>query len=156
MNTEWSDELKPEPFTNWHNPTRFEQFIELTLPCNIARVSVDEDGNRRQWVQLQQTRRVTWPPGETKALPSRFDRAIHHVTGCKHPKCVAAGVYCQDPANAPASAVISGGLAPLLRREGQKVGFDVSIEPAAIAAGLMEGKEDPAVAAARARKAVAK
>ncbi len=156
-----------EPMTAWTNPTSHPISFELAVPANISRVVVDDLGIRHTIKIDHEMRRVTFATGETQSLPSKYDGAIHILTGCGHPGCKNA--ICRDPSNAGPRAMVNGGLAPLLQREGQRYGVDRSLvtraappRSVAIAPGDVVGKlaaladEDPAIARARARKAASK
>ncbi len=84
--------------TQWHNPTE-----------DVVSVILTDPGNRQF--------RFTIRPGETVALDSQYDRSIQLVD-CGKPEChnrPAGGHYC----NAGHPGLISGGLAPQLRRVGK-------------------------------------
>lgn len=75
-----------ETYTEWYNPLDVPQYVDIF-----------HDGQPRPT-------RYKWAPGETKPVPSRYDRAIHRVE----------------------NGVIIAGLAPQL----QKVGGDAKLDPA--------------------------
>jgi hypothetical protein len=84
--------------TKWHNPLHTEQRVTLA------------------------GREIVIPAGGSAEIDPRFDSAIHAVVcGHQHPRCSVRGI-CSDLGNAPATAMVVGGLAPLLVREGQKYG----------------------------------
>jgi hypothetical protein len=140
MTKEWESETastSDEKMTYWHNTLDRPWSIELMVPAHIVKASVDDEGKRKTWTITQVPKTVTWAPGETKSLPSRFDRAMHLVTACGHPGCLQG--ICRNPATAPARARVQGGLAPLLQRIGPKgepqaYGVDSSLLPKARAA----------------------
>ncbi len=162
---EWEHEsarTSDDAMTTWTNPLDVEQTIEVQVPANITKVATDDFGHRRQWTVTQVTKKIHFAPGETKALPSKFDSAIHQVTQCGHPPPCRA--FCRHPADAGPRAVLSGGLAPMLQREGQRYSIDVSliarssdvrsmsVAPADVKGQLADDGDDPTLARARARR----
>lgn len=99
-----------EKLTQWHNPLAVEQHVDLFV-----------GGERRPT-------RYRWKPNETRALPSRFDRAIHTVH----------------------NGVIIGGLAPQLVNLGSGDKLDAALDTEAVA---KRQAEIEAAAATVARKA---
>ncbi len=167
--TELDIEPKPRPKTRWTNPTDHEQALDLSVPCNETRVYTDaETGARRQVTITQRSVRVTIAPGETTELSADYDLAIHRIHLCGHDGCK---MYCKRPADAGPKAVVVGGMAPLLQREGQRYSIDSALIPRPvvqrsvavapgdvtkrIAAAAAADEEDPALERARARRKAA-
>lgn len=65
------------------------------------------------------------PPGETRELDSRYDRAIHMID-CGRDDCYRKGRFC----SAGHEGLIVGGLAPLLVRVGKNDTLDKSLDTA--------------------------
>jgi len=99
-----------ERYTKWHNPLPHHQHVDIYLG--------DES----------RPTRYRWAPGETKALPSRYDYAIHRTH----------------------NGIVIGGLAPQL----VKLGDSETLDPA-LDTTLMEKRqaEVDAAAAAATKKA---
>lgn len=91
--------------TRWLNPTSHSQRVILQ----------HADGRQFQ---------VTWEPGETKELPSDFDRAIHMVD-CGQDACHQHGWFCTKGHD----GLVQGGLAPLLVRVGAKDTLQPDLDP---------------------------
>ncbi len=117
--------------TTWTNPCTSDP-ISVTVatgrvlkhPAPIAR----EDGSHAV-LEEEERVAVVWQPGETKAVPTRFARAIHIVLGCSHHDC--RNAICKDPESAGPKATVIGGGAPLLQRSGQTYGIPGSLIPRA-------------------------
>ncbi len=164
MNTEWTF-ASPRAMTAWTNPTQDRQRITIDVPAHITKTAIDDNGIRRTWVIDHEAKEIVWEPGETKSIPADFDLAIHRVTGCDH----GCAIFCRKPAEAGPKAVVSGGLAPLLQRSGQRYGLEaclvarpVAPRSVAIAPGEVAGKlagageeDDPTLERARARRKAA-
>ncbi len=136
--------------TTWTNESKDTIRFDVQVP-------EDEDGHLR-------IARIEFAPGETRRLPALLDVAIHAVTRCDHgAPCHAygQGSFCRQLDKATAPAIVSGGLAPLLRREPQSYGVDdvlrAHLSPSAAAAARVAAgaapEEDPAYARALARRA---
>jgi len=164
---DWSG-ASPEAMTTWRNPTERPARLKLTRPAHIVRTARDPATDElRTWVVDHEEIEVVIAPGASRALPTKYDNAIHLVTGCSHPGCVMRGAAgrCKSPATAGPSAFVMGGLAPLLIREGQEYGLHPSLVPVApppprpmlrpgqagSTSAAPPETEDPAMARARAR-----
>ena len=161
---EWEHEsarTSDDAMTTWTNPLDVEQTIEVQVPANITKVATDDFGHRRQWTVTQVTKKIHFAPGETKALPSKFDSAIHQVTQCGHPPPCRA--FCRHPADAGPRAVLSGGLrrcssvraavldhVSLIARSSDV--RSMSVAPADVKGQLADDGDDPTLARARARR----
>jgi hypothetical protein len=165
--TEWTETETPvaETMTTWTNPTHFEQTIEILSTRPTRKTITDVYGHQSVVAfDAQFTRRVTWAPGETKSIPSRYDRLVHVVVDCDHPECRRS--ICKSPTTAGPRAKVVAGSAPLLQRADQRYSLDQSMVPIDPVARTMVAPadlairlagpplaEDPAMARARARKA---
>ena len=168
-NSEWNETPVVENMTTWTNHTSLEQFVEILSTRPTKKTIADDYGHQRVVTFEEQfAKRVTWAPGETKSIPSRFDRLVHVVVDCDHAECRRS--ICKSPMTAGPRAKVVAGAAPLLQREGQRYSLDQSmlpIDPIArtmvavgdVASRMAAGpqaEEDPAMARARARKAASK
>ena len=125
-NSEW--QTQTVEMTQWTNPTRHDQSVEINLPKKVRVTRAGSDGLKVDTlVDGHDVRRTTWSPGETKALPSTYDRAIHRVV-CSDRAC-SGKPECSSPAIHKGGYVIAG-LAPLLRRENQAYGIHRALIPA--------------------------
>jgi hypothetical protein len=147
--------------TNWTNPTDYGQYVDISVPAKIVKSAIGPDGQPRSWTIDHETKRITWAPGETKAIPSIYDRSLHQVWQCGHAEC--RNTHCKDPANAGPNAILGGGMAPLLVREGQRYPIEPClvtkpsaprhvVAPEDIKSKLAE-TPDPTMDRARARRA---
>jgi hypothetical protein len=170
MNTtapkQWqSPSAAPQRVTAWHNPLTIPHSIdvieEINPPRTYARID-EHTGEKRTWQETQELCRITWGAGETKELPSRFDRAIHQVGDCGHAECERGGHWCRHPEDAGPNAVVQGGSGWQLVRAGQTYRIDPAlvarpvakskaepIAPGDLANRLAEQTQDPAITRAR-------
>ncbi len=107
--------------TRWHNPTKHLQTVIIA------------DGGQPFAFIVQ--------PGETRELPSKYDRVIHMVD-CGKNECHRKGWWCQ----AGHSGAVMGGEAPLLVREGFEDTLDPTLDP------VVQAEKDASAAADAAAK----
>jgi hypothetical protein len=167
----WTETETPvaESMTTWTNPTPHDQTVEILLTRPTRKTIVDDFGHQSVVKFDEQfAKRVTWAPGETKSIPSRFDRLVHVVVDCDHAECRRS--ICKSPTTAGPRAKVVAGSAPLLQRDGQRYSLDQSmipidpvartmVAPADVASRMVAGPqlgEDLAMVRARARKAAGK
>jgi hypothetical protein len=103
--------------TKWHNPLPHPQSV-----------TIGYDGAPFMFVV---------PPGETRELDSRYDRAVQMVD-CGHDECHKAGWFCTKGHE----GLIVGGGAPLLRRVGKNDRLDSSLDPESAARKSVEAQVD--------------
>lgn len=94
--------------TIWHNPTNRDAILDVYI-------ETPKPGKKpRSWSEQTGKRRYVIKAGETRALPSEFDRAIQHFE-CTETECLARKFDCRDHTHA---RVIVGGLGPQLACKG--------------------------------------
>jgi hypothetical protein len=98
--------------TKWHNPTPNMQSVTINDGAPFA---------------------FTVPPGETRELDSRYDRAVQMVD-CGHDYCTAGH-----------EGLVVGGGAPLLKRMGKDDKLDPSLDPDHAARKSVEAQIDQEV-----------
>lgn len=104
------NEPREERTTQWHNPLPHEQYVDIV-----------HGGESRPT-------RYRWKPGETKTLPSRYDRVIHTVY----------------------NGVIIGGSAPQLVNLGSNAKLDTALDTEAVHRRQAEADAAAAMLAKRA------
>ena len=96
--------------TKWHNPTN------QAIVAEIQVASPQPGRPPRNWEEKTGLRRYVWQPGETKALPFEYGRALQQ-TRCVENECIQMPFACRDPEHQHS---IVGGLAPMLENLGMQ------------------------------------
>jgi hypothetical protein len=162
----WTPETSAAPalitYTNpTANPVHVDAQFEVSPPRVFSRVD-EHTGERHSWQETWELRRITWAPGESKAVPATLARAIHQVGDCGHTECERSGHWCRHPEDAGAKAAVQGGAGWMLIRENQRYRIDPAllarpvtkskvepVPPDQLASRLAQQGEDPAIARAR-------